>query len=927
MWKNKMAVVDIETTGNAPKKGDRIMQIAIVMIEDNKIVDEYSSYVDPQQPIPPFIVELTGITNKHVQGAPLFAEIAHEITKRLDGAVFVAHNVQFDLPFIQAELELAGFSGSWHGPLLDTVELARVLLPTTDSFKLSDLTSQFKLSHDRPHQADSDALATAHLLLQFIKKLHSLPLVSLEKLGLLSVYLKSNIAELFESIIEDNKKNIKDLPYNMEVFRGIALKRKPDAKMENNSKVTIGEPEQVLESHVAFYEKRESQLLMIEQVKEAMNKRLKIAIEAGTGVGKTMGYLLPAAEHALNGKKTVISTQTVQLQEQILLKEAKMIQNITGDHLKFALLKGRNHYLHLLKFEQALAEEESQYDVVLTKMQILTWLTETDNGDVDELNLTSGGRLFWNRVRHAGWFLGEDKDPWKEKDFYLNALKKADDADIIITNHSMLVQDTQRSRPLIPVYSHLIIDEAHHFEDACRRQWGKQLDYIHLKYTIGQLGNDRQDLLAGRLSSIIRNSADHNSRQLTEEMVAELSAEADAAFYQLSALLKSSITMKKGQQKYTLSIEDDIRENTGWKQVQYAFERLLDNMKKIDRILQSNLEIVKKNKEALSDSKKAVIEEIHSFLLEWNEWIQSIRLFFIANDSSSIIWLEGDIRSLPGSLSISSRKVHVQNEINDHFFAGDKAIIFTSATLTIDGTFDYFLKGLGGDKLNVKCSIYPSPFNYSKAVRLMVPKDLPDIKSVPHDEYVELVTDHLIAMGEATKGRMLVLFTSHEMLRHTYELMKDSGLMEDFVLMAQGITSGSRTKLTRNFQRFDKAILFGTSSFWEGIDIPGEDLSCLVMVRLPFSPPDEPLTKALWNDAKAKGENPFKEVSLPKAVIRFRQGFGRLIRHENDRGLIIVFDRRLITTSYGSHFLSSIPSLPVEERELDSIVKEIEHWL
>ncbi|MDG5470619.1 ATP-dependent DNA helicase DinG [Jeotgalibacillus sp. ET6] len=927
MWKNKMAVVDIETTGNAPKKGDRIMQIAIVLIEDNKIVDEYSSYVNPQQPIPPFIVELTGITDKQVKDAPLFAQIAPEILKRMEGAVFVAHNVQFDLPFLQAELESAGFSGSWHGSLLDTVELARILLPTTDSFKLSDLTGQFQLSHDRPHQADSDALATAHILLYFIRKLHSLPLVTLERLELLSVYLKSHIAELFKSVTEDKRKNIQDLPADIEVFRGIAIRKKTKEQTDDLHPLSLEEPEKVLQNYVDFYEKRESQLSMIEKVAEAMENRSKIAIEAGTGVGKTMGYLLPAAAYALKGMKTVISTQTVQLQEQILLKDANIFKKITGGRLHFALLKGRSHYLHLLKFEQALAEEESQYDVVLTKMQILTWLTETVNGDVDELNLTSGGRLFWNRIRHAGWFLGEDKDPWKEKDFYLNALQKANDAQIIITNHSMLVQDTQRTRPLIPSYQNLIIDEAHHFEDACRRQWGKQLDYIQLKYTIGQLGHDTQDLLAGRLGAILKISSEQKASPLTEDMVSEISTEADAAFYQLGALLKSSIQKKKGQQKYLLSLEDGIRENEGWRQVQYAFERLLSNMKKVDRVIQHNLEIVKKSKTNISDSKKAVIEEIHSFLLEWNDWIQSIRLFFITNDSSSISWLEGDLRSLPGSLSLVSRKVQVQKEISQHFFSGDQAIILTSATLTIDGKFDYFLKGLRGDQLNVECSIYPSPFDYNKAVRLMVPKDLPDIKMVTHDEYVEMVTDHLIAIGQATKGRMLVLFTSHEMLRHTYELIKDSGLMEDFILMAQGITSGSRTKLTRNFQRFDKAILFGTSSFWEGIDIPGEDLSCLVMVRLPFSPPDEPLTKALWNDAKEKGGNPFKEVSLPKAIIRFRQGFGRLIRHEHDRGLIVVFDRRLITTSYGKYFLSSIPSLPVEERGLDSIVKEIEEWL
>ncbi|MEW9500184.1 ATP-dependent DNA helicase DinG [Jeotgalibacillus marinus] len=928
MLNNKMAVVDIETTGNAAKKGDRIMQIAIVLIENNEIVDTYSSYVNPQQPIPPFIVELTGITNQMVKEAPLFHLIAPEIKKRLEGAVFVAHNVHFDLPFIQTEMQEAEFP-EWQGSIIDTVELARILLPTTDSFKLTELTAQFALSHDRPHQADSDALATAHLLIQFIDKLNELPLVTIEKMQHLAVHLKSDIALLLTSMIRGKRKNICNLREDIEVVRGIALKKDPLLNdKEKYSETKEMKVQSILQKAFPHYEKREAQLDMMNQVDESLQKGIHLAVEAGTGVGKSMAYILPAVKYAKKGNRVVISTQTVQLQQQILQKEARLIEQQLDGDIQFALLKGRRHYLHLFKFEQALAEDEAQYDVILTKMQLLTWLTETSNGDVDELNLTSGGRLFWNRIRHDGWFLGEENDPWKEKDFYLRALNKANNAQIVITNHSMLVHDTNRKQPLIPKHDYLVIDEAHHFEDTCRRQWGQQLDYMNLKYTIGQLGGDNQDLLVGRLSKLLDQlNESKNSKKMTDEFICDLSAEADASFQQLSSLLKSSSSVRHGTQKYTLQLTQDVKSSSYWKGVGYAFERLLSHMKQVDRVLQHNLDLAKKSTKKLTDAKKALTEEIYSFLLVWSEWMDAIRLFFLKNEEDRVMWLEGDLRSLPGSLTLTSRSIHVQQEINDHFFTQKRSVILTSATLTVDGSFQFFLSGLGVDKATINCVIHPSPFDYKQSVRLMVPKDLPDIKSVSQEEYVEMVTDHLIAMGQATKGRMLVLFTSHEMLRHTYELMKDSGLMEDFVLMAQGITNGSRTKLTRNFQRFDKAILFGTSSFWEGIDIPGEDLSCLVMVRLPFSPPDEPLTKAQSDEVKHNGGNPFLEVSLPKAVIRFRQGFGRLIRHEQDRGLIVVFDRRLIMTSYGDHFLSSIPSIPIEERELNSIVKEIDHWL
>ena len=212
-------------------------------------------------------------------------------------------------------------------------------------------------------------------------------------------------------------------------------------------------------------------------------------------------------------------------------------------------------------------------------------------------------------------------------------------------------------------------------------------------------------------------------------------------------------------------------------------------------------------------------------------------------------------------------------------------------------------------------------------MKLIVPEDLPEINMVSVDEYVASIAEHIISIAEATKGRMLILFTSYEMLKKAYEIIKESGFLDDFALIAQGITSGSRSRLTRNFQRFEKAILFGTSSFWEGIDIPGEDLSCLIIVRLPFSPPDEPLTAAKCEKIKNNGGNPFQDFSLPEAVIRFKQGFGRLIRTKTDRGIIFVFDRRLVTTRYGKDFLESIPKVSVEKRNIGEIVEIITEWM
>lgn len=244
----------------------------------------------------------------------------------------------------------------------------------------------------------------------------------------------------------------------------------------------------------------------------------------------------------------------------------------------------------------------------------------------------------------------------------------------------------------------------------------------------------------------------------------------------------------------------------------------------------------------------------------------------------------------------------------------------------MNNSFEYYVKvlGLGKNQLEVQID---SPFDYNQQVQLLIPTDVPEINSVSLNEYVSTIGEQIIKIAQVTKGRMLILFTANDMLKKTYDYMKESGCLEEYAILAQGITNGSRMRLTRNFQRYDKAILLGTNSFWEGIDIPGEDLTCLVIVRLPFSSPEDPLTEAKNEEIKNNGGNPFLENSLPEAVLRFKQGFGRLIRSEEDKGFIIVFDRRIVTTSYGETFLQSIPAVPIKQQNSEQMVKFIENWL
>ncbi|MFB1080850.1 ATP-dependent DNA helicase DinG [Jeotgalibacillus sp. JSM ZJ347] len=920
MRSEKIAVVDIETTGNSYRRGDRMIQIAVVLIEDMQITETYSSFVNPVQPIPAFITELTGISDKDIKDAPDFDMIAPRIQEMLQGAVFVAHNVQFDLPFLNGELMSAGYQ-EFSGLTWDTVELSRALMPEAASFKLGDLTDNLSLDHDRPHQADSDALATAELLISLHNKVMSLPLITVEQLAEQSAFLKSDLSLFFEACIDEKKENLSDLPEELEVFRGIAVKKKQFYKKQ--SQLTDFEIEPFIRELVPGYQKRDAQLNMIHDVLSAFDQGLHAVIEAGTGVGKTLGLLIPAIKKVREGKKVLITTQTLQQQDQLLMT-AEKINQLLGDSVATAVLKGRSNYIHMLKFEQSLKELDRQYDTVLAKMQLLTWLTETETGDIDELNLSGGSLLYWNRIRHSGWYLDKNQDPWAERDFFSYSLMKAEHSDIVITNHSMIAADKYKDVQTFPRYDFLMIDEAHHLEDTCRNQWGSRLDYMKIKFAITRLTGGQEDGISEKLHLILKKYKVKCDRFIPDRFE-RLNQETDASFYQLGQYFKNHVKRQKGIQKHKLLLNDETERD--WTHVKYSFERLFFELKSCLKVLSAQLEAIGKKKNDLTVNEKAAVEDAGALVQEWERLIEVIRMLFIRKQDEYVKWIEGDLRSVPGSLTIVANELDLKLKIQDAFFNDDCPAAAVSATIAVNDSFNHFLQttGLEGKKLVLKK--YESPFDYQNHVRLMVPNDLPDIKAVSPEEYVEWITGHLAVIAEATSGRMLVLFTSHEMLRNTYELIKESQQMEDFVLIAQGISAGSRSKLSKNFRKFDKAVLFGTSSFWEGLDIPGEDLSCLVMVRLPFSPPDEPLIKAQWERAKKSNRNPFQEVSLPKAVLRFRQGFGRLIRHENDRGIFMVFDRRLLSASYGKAFTDSIPKMKVEEKSLDECIFDIEEWL
>lgn len=399
MKQKRYIVVDLETTGNQASREDRIIQFAACFVESGKRLETYTTFLNPEKPIPAFIQELTGISPKDVKNAPLFEDVAPIIANLLEDTIFVAHNVSFDWTFLEREMTRAGISlGKMKK--LDTVELARIMYPGIDSYKLQDLSDEFNLGHDKPHRADSDAEVTADLLLLLLEKLENLPLPVIRQMTTISGSLKSYLPELLFEIEMRKERENKPLDPAFVEHRGLVI-RKKEVEKPTYSRADLLEFPETDEAKMALFKKagaplyaRSGQFEMMNLVFQAMKSGKHALIEAGTGIGKSLGYFLPAIYQAKQAElPVVISTYTNLLQAQLFEKDVPLLTKLTGFKVKASLLKGRDHYLNLFKFEQLLQEVDTQYDVVVTKLKLLVWLTETTTGDIDEVNLSSGGGI------------------------------------------------------------------------------------------------------------------------------------------------------------------------------------------------------------------------------------------------------------------------------------------------------------------------------------------------------------------------------------------------------------------------------------------------------------------------------------------------------------------------------------------------------
>ncbi|MCM3747507.1 ATP-dependent DNA helicase DinG [Paenibacillus pasadenensis] len=943
------AVLDVETTGTNSGEDDLIQIGLVLMDEEFNVVKTLNSFVRPSVPIPPFITQLTGIDDAMVQDAPEPDDILLELIPLLDDSVLIGHNVSFDAGFLNMALDRAGYS-PFTGRKLDTVEMLRLLFPSLSSYQLGAVSEHFGIRHDQHHRADSDAMATAILFSECVKKLRALPLLTLQHLaalvqeGDLAWFLSAELdaRQLSTSLDMDSHK----------YFRQIAMKSRDWTEEEppredgtDNPLAQVGFEDFLEQVKTGFtelfpdYEEREAQTTMFREVNEAFENNRHLLIEAGTGTGKSLGYLIPSLYFGIkNERKIVISTHTINLQEQLRQRDLPLLREVLPFSFRASVFKGRGNYICLRKFETRLQTLElaATGDERMAATQMLVWLGETETGDQEEINFGNRGGEFWNTVSSDADSCLNRACPWFKRCFYHRAKQESNLADVVITNHSLLFTDIRADHRLLPGYEYLVIDEGHQLEEVAGKHLGQQLGFFSFLNLANRLAKDSRNGLLPQLRMQIQGEhADEVSKwtEQLDEVIPRFGSLKDT-WEKLFELLQTLASPSAGAGSAEAAGQTIYRLKPGslpkeWEMIEFEESLFFKEMNKVVKVLDKMSSDMKDKLDDLS--LQGMITDLAGGVKDAGRIRDELRVFVRADKPEMVYWIEANANARTKSVQLHTVPADVSGQLKEYFFDSKKSVVITSATLTVQKTFQYAAEQLGlnvEDTRKARTVQLPSPFQYRSQALVMIPRDFPKVKGAVADPaYIERLVESLSAAANETGGRMLVLFTSYRMLKEVYDPLKEALLGTGIQVLGQGIDSSNRSKLTRLFRQQPASVLLGTSSFWEGVDIPGDALVCLAIVRLPFQPPNHPLQEAKAELLQESGQNPFMKLSVPQAVIRFKQGFGRLIRTSKDKGIVLIYDTRVIETFYGKHFLYSLPGPKIEHMYAEQFVPRMREWL
>ena len=924
--------LDLETTGLSAKT-DEIIEIGAVKFTARETVDEFQTFVNPNRQVPRFITDLTGITQSNVNTAPTISEVRDEFTDFVVGATLIAHNADFDMGFLrESGVSLAN-------PVCDTMELAQLTRPYARSYALEQLAKAESDPIARAHRALNDARAVQSVFLALIADLADMDPTLLAQFRRLSDRSGWQIAALLESAREFAS------PYPSRSRSASASGIDENAlfeKLSQPSPLRAAEsaahvdPYAVAEAlscgsgfadSVPDFEERPQQIEMGTAVADTINSGGRLMVEAGTGVGKSLAYLLPAALYALaNDKRVVISTNTINLQEQLIRKDLPMVKDALeavdpdmAEEMRYTQLKGRANYLCYKRWRQAVSSGDLDANLARLVAKTMLWMPQTDTGDRAELNLgprpaaAAWSRLSAERAHQCPSQVGPC--------FLKSARDKAAGSHIIVVNHALLLSDLVAGGSAIPDYDVLILDEAHHLEDQATRQLGFSIGPDSVDDVLSELLGER-GLLNQCTQAAQRSALAESRRQAVRETVSlavlttqRLREEVSGLFRIVSSEVFGRRSRSSGGFAMDRRLTDKERGAPGWKTVETAWENAATLLRDLSRALSSLVTAM----EGIEADDEPGYESLVSDVVANAQNLDALRSqageCLVNPSEDGVYW----VREVPQSsdVTLNAAPIYVGELLEDTLYSKKETVIMTSATLSASGSFDHVSGRLGfSDSRRLSLG---SPFDFYESALIYVPRDMPQPNAPGFQQRVE---DLVKEAAMAADGRTMALFTSYAALRATADAIRAPLSRSGIQVLAQG-ADGSPMRIAERFVEDPRSVLLGTSSFWEGVDFAGDALTVLIVARLPFSVPSDPVFQA-------RGErysNSFNEYAVPQAIIRFRQGFGRLIRTSRDRGVAIVLDSRITGRRYGREFIKSLPKMRVTDGKGRGVSNTIERWL
>ncbi len=924
-----LVAIDLETTG-LDVSSAHIIEIGAVKFNDRQIIETYTTLVDPESPIPAKITAITGIHQENLVGAPRIAEVLPRLRQFVGTAPVIGHNIDFDLSFLRKQGILID------NVAVDTYELASVLLPTTPRYNLNALMQQLNLSPEgNYHRALADAQATARVYMALWDKLmREVPIELVQEIVTAAQPLGWKGFPAFADAAQaraDQPGTAALSPKN--VFKVPDRQWKPlepsptSKRIDSYQASAYLEPGGQVAAAIDHYEPHIQQIEMLQAVCQAFNDQEHLLVEATAGSGRTLAYLLPAVLWAArNRQRVVIAVNTTSLQDQIMTRDIPLIKQALGLDFEATTLKGREAYLcprrlQALRRRQPTSIEELR---VLGKIEVC----------LNEGNTDGEGISLRGPAEYSSWarLTAQDEDCTLDRcenrmdgvcPFY-QACRAAQAAHLVVINHNLLIADALTTPPeyrVLPDYDAVIVDEAHALEDAVTHSLSTRLDSTAIKRRLADLGTLKTGLLGDVIASTKPILPENYFAQIKgyAAIIAkagkEMEHHVDSLFKALQAFLEATNNLRTSEFLIQTRINQDLRNNPAFSQVKAAWSILsqfTDGIADAMTKLSSALATLRQRFDLSED----LLDSVAATSRHLNAIHKQLNAFIAEPEENTVYWVE--ISQDLQVFSLRNAPLHIAPLIQKALWNSKKPVIVTGSTLRAGGSFDYMRKQLGAE--NARELALTSPFDYQQSTLVYLPTDMPEPQD--RNRYQQFVERGIIELAAATNGRLLALFTGYTQLRQVAQNIAPRLALGNIAVLDQS-DGTSRQALLESFHSTEKAVLLGTRDFWEDVDLPADDLVALVIVRLPFAVPSDPVFAA----RNETYDNSFDQYTVPDAILRFRQGFDQLISARRDRGIVAVFDKRMISKNYGQSFLDSLPLCTVRRSPMAELGAAAKEWL